>query len=457
MTGRQLHQIAIIGGGMMGITVAREIARRDKAEVVLFEAEDHLGGLSSPYTWNGVTWDRFYHVILSTDTEMLEEVRALGLENELFFRETKSGFFGDGRLVSMSGLADFLRFPFLSLWQKFRLGVGILLSTRIGDADKLDRIYVREWLTRMFGRRVYEQIWDPLLRSKLGSAREHTSAAFIWATIRRLYGAREGNSKVERMGHVHGGYQRILDEERKALEAAGVSVRLSEPVREVRRQGNEAGLIVETAAVTQHFDRVVATVPANEIVRMVRADAKPPSESASPEQSYWDHLGSVTYLGVVCVFLMLRRSLSPYYVINLLDKSLPFTGVIEATNVVPSAEVRNYHLVYLPKYAVGDDPIWGRTDEDVQAEFLAGLRRMFADLSPDDVLHAAVFRRRHVQPLQDVDYLRRRVGHRTPLEGFYVTNTSMIYNSTLNNNAVIRLARQAAATVSQDITSGAPS
>ena len=85
-------------------------------------------------------------------------------------------------------------------------GMGIVYSSRIKDPGRLDRIVVREWLTRVFGRRVYENIWEPLLRSKLGDAREKTSAAFIWATINRLYGARgSGGSKKERMGHVSGG------------------------------------------------------------------------------------------------------------------------------------------------------------------------------------------------------------------------------------------------------------
>jgi protoporphyrinogen oxidase len=453
-------RVAVLGGGMMGITTAREIAQSGAADVTLFEADERLGGLSMPYTWNGVTWDTFYHVILSTDTEMLEELRALGLEDELFFRETRSGFYGDGKLVSMAGMGDFLRFPFLSLWQKFRLGMGILLSTRVGNASKLDRIYVREWLTRMFGRRVYEQIWDPLLRSKLGSAREHTSAAFIWATIRRLYGAREGNSKVERMGHVHGGYRRILERERQMLDAAGVTVRTNARVDGVSGTDGTAPLRVEAAGSTEEFDRVVATLPAPEILRVVAAAGAEPSgtvrahgaEDASTG-TYWDHLGAVTYLGVVCVFLVLRRSLSPYYVINLLDKTLPFTGIIEATNVVSPEELSGHHLVYLPKYAVGDDAIWDRSDDEVRDEFLSALGRVFPDLDRSEVLHAAVFRRRYVQPLQDVDYLRRSVGYRTPIEGLYVVNTSMIYNSTLNNNAVVRLAREAAQTVAADIGS----
>ena len=175
---------------MTGISAALRLGQEPNLEVTLIEKADHLGGLSDYFSWGPVTWDRFYHVVLSTDEVLIGFLSDLGLEKNLRFTETKSGFFGDGRLVSLSSNSDFLRFPFLSLWQKCRLALGVLYSASFKDGSRLDQLYVRQWLTSVFGRRVYEQIWDPLLRSKLGSAREETSAAFIWATIRRLYGAR---------------------------------------------------------------------------------------------------------------------------------------------------------------------------------------------------------------------------------------------------------------------------
>ena len=71
------------------------------------------------------------------------------------------------------------------------------------------------------------------------------------------------------------------------------------------------------------------------------------------------------YLGVVCVLLVLSKKLSPYYVINLLDKDLPFTGIVEVTNVVDSTDFDGRHLVYLPKYfAPSDSIVLGNTPLD---------------------------------------------------------------------------------------------
>ncbi|MGA2381445.1 MAG: FAD-dependent oxidoreductase, partial [Spirochaetia bacterium] len=123
-------RIAVVGGGMMGIVTAMELVERSQARVTIFEKDRRLGGLSSPYTWNGLTCDRFYHVVLSTDSLLLGFLRSIGLDGEVYWRESKSGFYDDGRLVSMSSLGDFIAFPFLTLWQKFRLGLGIVVSIK---------------------------------------------------------------------------------------------------------------------------------------------------------------------------------------------------------------------------------------------------------------------------------------------------------------------------------------
>jgi protoporphyrinogen oxidase len=456
---RPLKRIAVVGGGVTGIAAAMRLSQSKEFKVTLFEAAERLGGLSSYYQWEDVIWDRFYHVILSTDTVFLNLIQELGLNDRLFWRDTQSGFFGDNRLVSMSSTVDFLRFPFMSLWQKFRMGLGILYCSRIQNATKLDRIYAREWLTRIFGRRVYESIWEPLLRSKLGAAREKTSAAFIWATINRLYGARQnsGSSKKEQMGHVHGGYHTILSAAEKRLLELGVELKKGTLVEKIiphaevgARPAPGERPVPEKARFSLHaenqdfdFDNVLLTVDCPKVLKLVDG-------STDTNQSYWRNLKNVDYLGVVCLFLVMRHQLSPYYVINLLDKELPFTGIIEATNVVSPADMGGKHIVYLPKYVTRDDPVKSKSDEEIKTIFFDKLRKVYPHLNNQDILHSKVFRAEYVQPLQEIDFLGRSSSMNTPIDGLYIVNTSMIYNSTLNNNAAANLALKAAKTIIDD-------
>jgi len=448
---------------MTGLSCALELAKNTdpaNTKITVFEKNESLGGLSSAYTWQDVSWDRYYHVVLSSDGPLQEFLAEIGVADQLFWRETKTGFYGNGKLVSFSSTWDFIKFPFISLWGKFRLGIGIIRSSRISDPAKLDQIFVREWLTTIFGRRLYEQLWEPLLRSKLGAARERTSAAFIWATINRLFGARESGAQKEKMGHVRGGYQTILDAAESTLTGLGVEVITQAKVVSVASNPNGVVTVSYHKPSGQNksadqtdspreetFDKVIFTTPCQTILTTLETHIK------SNPNIYWENLAAVEYLAIACVFLVLKRPLSPYYVTNLLDKRLPFTGVIEATNIVAPEDVGGKHLVYLPKYMPGDDPVQSWSDEKIIEEFIGAVKLIHPDLTEEDILHRNVFRELYVQPLQEVNYLQRLGGFLTPMSNVYVVNTSMIYNSTLNNNAAVNLGKQCACEVAK-ISSG---
>ena len=55
--------------------------------------------------------DRFYHVILPTDDRVIGLAEELGLGDRFRFRPTKVGFYGAGRLFSMTTPKEFLTLP----------------------------------------------------------------------------------------------------------------------------------------------------------------------------------------------------------------------------------------------------------------------------------------------------------------------------------------------------------
>ena len=130
-----------------------------------------------------------------------------------------------GRLYSMSSSLEFLRFPPLSLIDKFRLGATIFHASEGTDWRRLEQIGVADWLTRLSGRNVFEKMWRPLLRAKLGENYQHASAAFIWAIIARMYAARRSGLKKEMFGYLPGGYGRMLDCFARRAARRGVEIR----------------------------------------------------------------------------------------------------------------------------------------------------------------------------------------------------------------------------------------
>lgn len=426
-----LH-IGILGGGITGLTAAFYLLRAGHRVTVL-EGRSQVGGLATYFDFGPFHWDKFYHCILTSDRPLLQLIDDIGLQSEMQWTETKVGFYTGKGFYSMTTTMDFLRFPELSLWEKFRLGLGVLRASRIKDGKKLEAIPIADWLIRIFGRGNYEKMWEPLLKCKLGACREEASAAFIWATIFRLYSTREkGASRKERLGYVRGGYRVVFGRLMEEIEKMGGVIRTGTPVEQAEAH-LAGGINVRTPSETLHFDRVVATAPSHIVEKIVPA--------LSPD--YRQKLKAVKYLGMVCVVLILKRSLTPYYVTNLTDDDAPFTGVVEMTNLISRAETVGRHLVYLPKYTAPDDPLFEASDENVWDLFQKSLNRMFPDLQGDDIERRFVFREKLVQPLPVLHYSDRVPPLRTNIPGMLLANTTQIVNSTLNNNEMVKIARGA--------------
>jgi protoporphyrinogen oxidase len=426
------QKFAVVGGGMLGLTLALRLAQAGKS-VTVYEAGDRLGGLASAWQVGDVTWDRHYHVTLLSDLALRKVLTELGVESEMRWVETRTGFFTDGKLVSMSNTVEFLKFPPLGLIGKLRLGVTIFYASRVKNWRKLEKIPVADWLTKLSGRKTFEKMWLPLLRAKLGDSYLQASAAFIWATIARMYAARRTGLKKEMFGYVPGGYARVLERFGSVLAEHGVTVKLNSPIREV--VGSDCGLSVETiGGSSEKFDQVVVTAPGSVAARMA-------PQMTSEEKRL---LNGVTYQGIVCASLLLRNPLADFYVTNITDP-VPFTAVIEMSALVD----REKHfggkaLIYLPKYVAPDDPIFELTDDELRESFVSALERMYPHFRRDEVVAFKVSRVRQVFPLPTLNYSAKLPPMRTSVPGLSVINSAHIVNGTLNVNETVQLAERAA-------------
>jgi protoporphyrinogen oxidase len=431
-------RFGIVGGGLLGLTLALRLAEGG-AQVTVIEASPDLGGLASAWQLGDVAWDRHYHVTLFSDANLRGLLRDLGLESEIVWTQVQTGFYSDGRFHSMNGALDFLRFPPLGLWDKFRLGTTILRASRISDPLPLEEISVEDWLIALSGRRTFEKIWRPLLRAKLGERYRDASAAFLWAIVVRLYAARRAGLGSERFGYVPGGYGRILAALRSQMESRGVRFVLGSPVRDV--SAFEGGIAVTTGTGRYEFERVAVTAPAARAAQMCAGLA--PDERA--------RLEGKRYQGIVCASLLLDEPLGPYYVTNLTDEWVPFSAVIEMSALVDRAQFGGRALVYLPKYVAPDDPLFERDDADVEADFCAALERMYPHFKRSAVRAFRVSRVREVFPVATLGYSRDLPPIVTSIPGLYVVNSAHIVNGTLNVNETVGLAERALPLLSADL------
>jgi protoporphyrinogen oxidase len=441
MSSENKNKIAIIGSGFLGLTLALRLAETD-AKVTVYESAPEIGGLASAWQIGDVVWDKHYHVTLLSDSFTRKIVEEIGLGDEFEWVETKTGFYTGGKLVSMSNTLEFLQFPPLELISKFRLGATIFYASRVKDWKALEKISVEDWLTRLSGKRTFEKMWKPLLKAKLGEAYKETSAAFIWATIQRMYAARNSGLKREMFGYVRGGYARVLERFGEHLQAKGVEIRLNSSVTKIfttlaRRHG-DMRIILEyetQESELRHqdfFDDAILTCPSNIAAKIC------PQLTDDETQK----LSNIKYQGIVCASVLLKKSLSNFYVTNITDET-PFTGIIEMSALVDKSEFGGSALVYLPKYVAPDDELFEKSDAEIEDIFLDALEKMYAHFDRKDVEAFKISRVRQVFPLPTIDYSLNVPSVKTSVDGIYIVNSAQITNGTLNVNETIQLAERA--------------
>jgi protoporphyrinogen oxidase len=420
------------------MTLAHRLAQRGH-DVTMFEGAPYLGGLASAWQLGDVVWDRHYHVTLLSDSYLRALLAELDLEKEMVWVETRTGFYTDDTLYSMSNTLEFLLFPPLGLLGKLRLGATILYASRLKDWKKLEQIPVTDWLRRWSGARTLDKLWLPLLRAKLGENYKKASAAFIWAVIARMYAARRTGLKKEMFGYVPGGYARILERFAKVLDEEHVRIELRHVAKTIQ-PAMAGGVSVEFENGRQEtFDQVVLTTAAPIAAKLC-------PDLSEDERS---RLKEIQYQGVICASLLLKQPLANFYVTNITDPSIPFTAVIEMSALVD----RNKHfggnsLVYLPKYVSPDDPSFTLSDLEVEEMFLEGLLRMYPHLHRRDILCFRVSRVRYVLAIPTLHYSQRLPPMTTSIPGVHIVNSVHILNGTLNVNETVQLAEKAAVQLS---------
>lgn len=410
----------------MGLALADHFAASGH-RVSVFERGAQMGGLATWHDFGQFIWDRFYHVILPTDSALIGLMKRIGLEDRLRWGPTQTGYYVDSKFYPLSNNVDFLRFPPLNLWNKFRLAATILYCARISDWRRLEKITVEDFLRRTSGNATFEKFWKPLLLAKLGEQYKRVSAVFIWSYIKRMFSARDAAASKEQLGHVSGGYRVVFERLRQRIEAAGGAVATGVEVTRVEpRDGG--GVSVRVGSQVEHFDKVIFTGPVN-VMRQVVAEPLVEVPASGKD---------VEYLGVVCMVLVTRRPLMPYYILNIGDERIPFTGIIGMSNLVSTQETAGLHFSYLPKYVLSDDPILQRSDEELRELFFRGLHEMFPGFPPSDIESVHINRAIKVQPLQVLNYSSLVQQPRTRHKDFYVVNTAQFVNNTLNNNQVVQ-------------------
>ena len=440
-------RIGVIGAGAAGLAAAYELGLAGHRTAV-YERAPFLGGQASTFDVGGAPLERGYHHLFTSDRAIVDLIGEIGLGDRMRWFESKVGILhADGRIYRLVTPLDLLRFSPLSPPDRLRLGAVTMLLRLRRDWRGLEGRTADEWIRRWAGPGVYEAVWGPLLRGKFGE--EHfreVGMPWFWGKIHTRFASRGKGMSKELLGYPMGSFGEVFDVLADRVREMEGEVHLSAAVEGVEIEGGRAvGLRVQTregGPATERFDAVLATTPSYVFPKLV-----PPM----PDE-YARRLTGVTYMAAVLIILVLRRPLTDVYWLNVADRSVPFVGVIEHTNMIDRSIYGGRHIVYLSNYLTTDHPMYSMDREQLLAEYLPHLRKLNPEFDESWIEASHHHRVGAAQPIIGTGYSERIPSHRTPFERLYLANTTQIYPEDRGTNYSVRMGRQVARMMLEDLS-----
>lgn len=434
-----MAKIGVVGGGILGTTLTLRLAQQGH-EVHLIERAPALGGLADRTQLGGYEIDRFYHVIVPSDARMHALVDELGLQDEMSTAPVGVGFFSGGTMYPFNGIGDFLRFPPLRFTDRLRLARFVVACQLRSDYSDLESTPLLEWLRKISGKRVVEKIWKPLLDSRFDGHHDELPATYLWSRTRRMRSARSGKGGAEEFGALRGGHQRLIEAAAAAAEQAGATVRTGVPVTGLLMEGGAvAGITTEHG--DERYDLVIPTL-------------QPPALKflLPPELQHLLEAYPTRFLGVVCLILLVKESLTEHYSVNIVDPT-PITTIVETSHVVGTEHTGGNRLVYVPRYCDASSETFGLTDQQVYDRFTEMVAKLSPAFSHEQVIDWTVQRAPTVEPVHAKGVAPREAPRwplttdGSPIAGLALASASQIYPRLLNGESVVQLAEEAAADI----------
>ena len=159
---------------------------------------------------------------------------------------------------------------------------------------------------------------------------------------------------------------------------------------------------------------------------------------------YLARVRGAEYQTALCLLLELDRRFSPFYWTNVVDRDLPFIGLIEQTNFIPAERYDGRRFLYVANYLAPDDPLLELSPDELLAAYEPGLRRVNPGFRLDWVRERWRFAEPAAQPVVTVGYRERMPPLATGVPGLVLANTTQIYPEDRGTNYSVRLGGEAA-------------
>lgn len=427
------HKIVILGGGAASLGAAYHLVKNNIRPLII-EKSSELGGLASSYKINGFHIERFYHHFFPADTLVFELAKELGIKNKVLWKKTKMGFYYKNRLYGFTTPLDILLFRPLKFYDRIKFGLKMLQIAHSEDYGGLDKVSAKKWLMGYFGNEIYDKIFRSMLEIKFAMSLEKASAAFVYGRLHARASSRSKSLDSEKLGYMDGGYNQLISAIHDKIKS-GADIMHDSEILEIKEHKAGYKIKIKRGEKTEILEAeyIINTLPLEVFAKLAKGFPK----------KLMEDIKKINYQAVICAVIGLKKSLSKYYWINISSADLPFHGVIEHTNFIPSSHYKGNHIAYLFNYVTPEHEFWGLSEEKIRKVYLSGLSRMFPGIKETDVLWFRLSKERYATPifLQGYEENMKKV---ESARNMFFAGSFKIYPYSRNVNNVIKTGIEAA-------------
>jgi len=388
-------KIAIIGGGITGLTAAYALAKKGH-QVTVFEKEKYLGGLAHGFKRPGWRWhvESAYHHLFTNDTAIINLIKELKLTDKLIIKRPITATLWNGTSYPLDSPMHLLRFPGIPLFDRIRTGALLAFLKLNPFWQPFEYLTAKKLFLAVGGSAGWRTLWEPLMIGKFGEYADRVAASWLWARIKK---------RTQKLYYIKGGFQTLVSALQQAIIQRGGTIR--------------TGIQLDKFGQLDKFDRLLLTIHTPTTIPHLHAQTLI-LETKEPilKNTYW---------------------------LNITDRSFPFLAVVAHTNMIDKKYYGDRHLTYFGNYLPHGHPYLSMTKEQLLKKFLPFINRLNPSCHVSRVT-CHVFVGPFAQPVHELHYSHRAPKFETPIKGFYLANMDSIYPWDRGTNYAVELGIKAA-------------
>lgn len=395
-------RIAVIGAGPAGLTAALQLVKGGAA-VDVYEADSQVGGLSRSIELWGQRVDLGPHRFFSTDARV----------NRFWLEIVGSDYHLLDRLTRIYFAGKFFDYPLKPVNVFSQLGVAetaLTLLSYIRQGCRLSRKSsppsFEAWVTRRFGKRLYETFFRTYSEKLWGIPCTELSEDFAVQRIRKLTLRNAVSSALfpshrnqhrtlaDCFAYPKFGTGMVYERIAQHIATAGGQVLLNCPIRQVLTKENRVIGLSTSDGQPLAYDHVISTMP---ITLLIRGLNEVP-------QAVLDAASQLTFRNTILVYLEVTDpSLFRDQWLYIHDSRARLGRVTNFSNWRPLSHARPSSSILCCEYWCNNtDTIWSTSDEALSSQAFTELKQIGLLQAP--VRNSHVIRIPRSYPVYKIDY-----------------------------------------------------